>query len=77
MKESTKGMKIRCTYWKKIYSNHMIKDLKLEYTNDSQNGAFLKNQISLLYFIGKDNIENNNKKIVILHFPRATKSTLA
>ena len=41
----------------------MIKDLKLEYTNDSQNGAFLKNQISLLYFIGRNNIENNNKKL--------------
>lgn len=63
MKESTKRMKIRCTYWKKIYSNHMIKDLKLEYTNDSQNEAFLKNQISLLYFIGRNNIENNNKKL--------------
>lgn len=50
----------------------MIKDLKSEYTNDSQNGFFLKTQTILLDFIGRNNIENNNKKFVILHFPRAT-----
>ena len=39
----------------------MIKDLKSEYTNDSQNGFFLKTQTILLDFIGRNNIENNNK----------------
>lgn len=49
MKDSTKRMKIKYTYWKKIYSNNMVKDLKLEYTNDSQN-RFKKSNNSIRFY---------------------------
>lgn len=76
MKDSAKRIKIKSTYWKKIFSNH-IYDKRLQariHKTFSKFNSFLKNQTIQLDYISRNillNIKNYQKLLVIFHLLRA------